>query len=101
MFEEKITPAGIERPTDGELLRAPEWADLVARLAASRELRQAMVARRMEASGNFDSFATHHGGMVKKEEDVVNPDNSIDGKGPRDMVPIAANGAVTCDRETQ
>ena len=98
MFEGKPPrPAEVralaEEPWEGEALRELSWADLVARLAASRGVRGAYGQDDEGGEASFDALsasriAAHHNG-----KHGVNLDNSSNGKGPAGTAARAASGA--------
>jgi hypothetical protein len=96
MFEGKpprvaeANPVG--EPVDSDVLRTLSWNDLVARLAAARELRGAFagVGEGGDASfhpGSAARIAAHHSGKQS-----INLDDSSNGKGARAKAGSAANG---------
>jgi len=71
MFEGKLPRPAEARPLedgpDGEVMRALSWSDLVARLAASRDLRASFAGAEQPADASFDAdsarrIAAHHNG---------------------------------------
>ena len=71
MFEGKLPNSAEAQPLDGgpdgEVLRTLSWHDLVARLAASRDLRASCAAAGEGADASFDAgcarrIAAHHNG---------------------------------------
>lgn len=70
----------------GEELRALEWGDLVARLAAARELRASLVAAGEYGLASFDGdlarkLAADHSENEPDHEHRVNFEDSANGKG--------------------
>ena len=99
MFEGKpprvaeANPVG--EPVDSDVLRTLSWNDLVARLAAARELRGAFagVGEAGDASfhpGSAARIAAHHNGKHS-----INLDDSSNGKGPEGKANSAVNGAAS------
>ena len=86
-------PAGEQ--VDSEVLRTLSWNDLVARLAAARELRGAFagVGEAGDASfhpGSAARIAAHHNGKHS-----INLDDSSNGKGPEGKANSAVHGAAS------
>ena len=99
MFEGKPPRIAEANPVgesvDSEVLRTLSWNDLVARLAAARELRGAFagVGEAGDASfhaGSAARIAAHHNGKHS-----INLDDSSNGKGARGTAGSAANGTPT------
>mgnify|MGYP000471761212 CR=1 FL=1 len=105
MFETTLTPAAIDPAADGDALRFPAWPEIVARLAAARDLRIALGKARNEASGSFARFAQSQAAAGNEEVNdttqSVNPNGLAHGKTVRGMVVSAADDAVDTDRETR
>lgn len=57
MFETNMSSIHPAAAPEGAELRAFDWAELTARLAAARDLRQVVVHRRGHASASFDQWA--------------------------------------------
>ena len=82
-------------PVDSEVLRTLSWNDLVARLAAARELRASYAGAGELSDASFDAgsarrMAAHHNGKHS-----INLDSSSNGKGARGKAGPAANGTPT------
>lgn len=97
MFEGHINRANFGEPRESEVLRQFRWTDLVARLAATRDLREEL---ERQGEGDFHAFATAR----RREEEgkpPVNHDALSDGKAAIVNRDAAATGAVHGDRETK
>lgn len=84
-----------DEPVGGEALRELTWAELVARLSASRAARGAFGQSDDAWAASFDAshapqIAAHHHGEL-----AVNLDDSIHGKDPPGIAPAAMNGIGT------
>jgi len=84
----------IEEAQEGKSLRPLSWADLVARLAAARDLRGAYDGAGEAADASFDAgsarrIAAHHNGKHS-----VNLDDLSNGKGRDGMANAAVHGAA-------
>jgi len=99
MFEGKLPrvdeaqPVG--DPVDSDVLRTLNWNDLVARLAAARELRGPFAGVGEAGDASFDAgsaarIAAHHNGKHS-----INLDSSSNGKAARGKADSAANGTPT------
>lgn len=96
MFEGKPPRPGEARPLadeqwEADALRELRWADLVARLSATRGVRGGEQGEGSEASFDADCahrIAAHHNG-----KQFVNPDDSGNGKGRGATATQALNGA--------
>jgi len=98
MFEGKPPLPGNARPLpqewEGEALRELTWADLVARLSASRGVRGTVEPADEGGEASFDALsarrlAAHHNGKWP-----VNPDDLADGKAPqRTAAQISGDGS--------
>ena len=98
MFEGQIDKSGTTDPREAEVLRQFRWTDLVARLAATRELRQELSRT---AEGGFDSFAALRREVGETGKSAVNHDGLNHGKGSVVKLDVAARGAVQGDRENK
>jgi hypothetical protein len=97
MFEGKLPRPAEARPLgeeqwEGEALHELTWADLVARLSASRGVRGVYSPAEEGSEASFDPFsasriAAHHNG-----KHGVNLDDSSNGKGPAATAMQTANG---------
>jgi hypothetical protein len=100
MYEAKPPRQGDAHPLheeswEGEALRELTWADLVARLSASRCLKGEFAPGDGDGEASFDAscarrIAAHHHG-----ESPVNPDYSSNGKEPRPTAAPAVYGSAT------
>ena len=97
MYEGKLPNSAEARPLeaglDGEVLRELNWHDLVARLAASRDLRASFAGVHQPADASFDAgcarrIAAHHNG-----KHAVNLEDSSYRKGPRGTAEQAVHDA--------
>ena len=99
MFEGKLPrvdeaqPVG--DPVDSDVLRTLSWNDLVARLAAARELRGSFAGVGEAGDASFDAgsaarIAAHHNGKHS-----INLDSSSNGKDAQGKAGFAANGTPT------
>jgi hypothetical protein len=97
MFEGKLPrvaeaePFG--EPVDSDVLRTLSWNDLVARLAAARELRGAFAGAGEAGDASFHAgsaarIAAHHNGKHS-----INLDDSSNGKGAGGKAGSAVHGA--------
>lgn len=57
MYEVPITNSAKNEAPDGTQLRAPDWGDLVTKLAAMRDLRTSLQRQQSQLSGAFSGFA--------------------------------------------
>ena len=97
MFEGHINRAGHPDTRESEVLRQFRWTELVARLAATRDIREEM-GRSGEAA--FHAFATvRRGGETGKP--VVNQSGLSDGKDSMPFRSEPAADAAQGDRETE
>ena len=96
MFEGRIKPADYDKSSDSPVLRRLRWTDLVARLEASRELRQE-AERPCDAS--FASLDPRNGANPKEDKSDVNHDALSHGKTRPVTVGEAAGKAANTDRE--
>jgi hypothetical protein len=99
MFEGKppraVDASPFQDQPDGEVLRALSWSDLVARLAAARDLRASFARAGELSEASFDAgsarrIAAHHNGKHS-----INLDDSSNGKGPRGKAGPAVQGTPT------
>jgi hypothetical protein len=103
MFEGKpprMADSGASEAAPGDdVLRALSWHDLVARLAAARDVRSSSVSSQSHGDGSFDAgsarrIAAHHHGKQS-----VNLEDLSDGKGPAGMPVQAQRGATGVARK--
>ena len=97
MFEGQFNRAKIAETADAADLRRFRWTDLVARLAATRELRDEIA--RIE--GGFGAFADVRREGCEKGEGAVNHDASTHGKQDAVGTGDAADDAAPGERETE
>ena len=88
MFEGKppVAPAADHDALQG--LRPLAWAELRARLTAAHDLRASLARSDDGGEASFDAgsarrLAAHHDEGEGEGEDAVNPEISVNGKGPR------------------
>ena len=100
MFEGPIRAADYAGSEELPILRQLRWTDLVARIAATRDCRDA--AQQENATHNEDSasFASFHTSDQEAQQ-RVNRDALSDGKLPRLSQPNNAISAANGDRETK
>ena len=99
MFEGNVPIPGHDAAVTERELRAVAWPELVARLAAQRDLRRVLLARDDSASASFNPCAA---ALLTRGEDYkqpVNRDVSVDGKRQQAQATDAAFGATEGDRE--
>ena len=98
MFEGKPPKSAEGHAAEGqresETLRRLSWGELVARLAAARDLRASLTGRVSRSDASFDAssarcIAAHHNG-----KHIVNPDVSGSGKGPEGNADPAVHDAA-------
>lgn len=77
MFEGRIKPTGKLTDEEGRILRELRWTDLVAKLEATRELRDTSEQPCEVSSASFSSLRP---GGVSQSERVVNHDALSHGK---------------------
>ena len=95
MFEGHIDRKAFERERESDILQQFRWTELVARLAATRDLQQELA----KDHGGFEAF-----GEVRREgEDEskrpVNQCDLSDGKSEQVTGENAASEAANCDRK--
>lgn len=96
MFEGQINKKTVGKSRESEVLHQFRWTELVAKLSATRELREELSKGE---SGGFEAF-----GEVRREKDgeskrAVNQNGLAHGKSEALGQGRAANGAVQGDRE--
>ena len=102
MFEGSILRDHVAETGDGLALRELAWADLVARLAATRELRGALARAQFPDGGGFDRFAQVRQSAAFEGKRRVNRNALADGKiDPANGEGQAADRAANCDRESE
>lgn len=99
MFEANISSLKPASPGEGAELRAFDWAELTARLAAARDLRGVVVRRRNHESASFDRLAASVIAGSPKGKRGINPNGLGHGKSPRGNKPEVASNAANGDRE--
>ena len=98
MYEGPIQAADFAGSEESPILRQLRWTDLVARIAATRELRP---ANALAIDEQHASFAAFHRATGAEGQHAVNRDALTHGKLSRIMPPdAAANNAGNGDRET-
>ncbi|QKG70956.1 hypothetical protein [Erythrobacter mangrovi] len=97
MFEGQFNRTGVPETRESADLQRFRWTDLVARLAATRDLRDE-IAR---VEGGFGAFAEVRREGGEKGKDAVYHDGSGHGKAGKLGLGTAANDAVQGDRETE
>jgi hypothetical protein len=99
MFEGKppriAESALFDEQSESDVLRTLSWNDLVARLAAARDLRASFAGAGELSDASFDAgsarrIAAHHNGKHS-----INLDDSSNGKGPRGKAGRADQGPPT------
>ncbi len=98
MYEGPIKAIDFAGCEEAPILRQLRWTDLVARIAATREVRPAPDGGASERPASFASFHLDSG---HDGQQSVNPDALMHGKSNRLSKPDAANTAGDGDRETQ
>lgn len=98
MYEGSIRAAEHAGGEESPILRQLRWTDLVARLAATREVRPLSVDPGAEPHASFAAF--QRDGLIDGQE-RVNRDALTHGKLSRVITPDAADDAGNGDRETQ
>ena len=94
MFEGQIKPVHLDEATESSVLRHLRWTDLVARLAATRDLRAELDRKGDSDFSAFTTGAPESESTDSKHERAVNHDASDDGKTGGHTQPQAANGAA-------
>lgn len=108
MFEGKPPVAPVAKGQEsgdsaGEGLCAISWTDLVAKLAAARDLRAELSDCAEIGVASFDALsaqhlALHHDKHPPEGKDSVNPDDLANGKGPECMTGLRADRINTGNR---
>ena len=97
MIEGQFQRADLADKREAADLRRFRWTDLVARLAATRELREEIA----QIEGGFGAFADVRREGSEKNEDAVNHDVSTDGKTDPLGLGDTAGDETHGDRETE
>lgn len=95
MYEGPIQAADFAGSDEMPILRQLRWTDLVARIAATRDMRPGAVQPE-EPQASFTAF---HSESLREGQQRVNRDALSHGKLNRIITPDAANGAGDDDRE--
>ena len=98
MYEGPIRAADFAGSEETPILRQLRWTDLVARIAATRDLRLGVTETAEDAQASFASF---HLDSEREGQRRVNRDALSDGKFTRVITHDAAKNAGNGDRETQ
>lgn len=101
MFEANLSSTALEEPADGDALRIPGWEEIVAQLAAARDLRIALRHPGMSGRGSFSQLSAMGVAGVNGETCSVNPTGLARGKTQQAKNVDAANHATVADREIQ
>lgn len=103
MYEANLSSITAAQADDSGAMRAFEWDELVAKLAAARDLRGLFAAARGDSPGSFAAGAAHAFAIAEKtsspNKGSVNPDALGAGKRPGARTVAAAVEAGDCDRE--
>lgn len=83
-----------ERP-EGESLRPLSWGDLVARLAAARDLRASYDGRAAGSDASFDAGSARCVAALHNGKHAVNLEDSSYGKGLEGIADQAVQGAAS------
>ena len=97
MFEGQINKPDVKEPLESTVLRQFRWTDLVAKLAATRELRDELA----KVDGGFNAFREARRETEEESKPAVNHDALSDGKRQGLSLGKAASDAVQGDREKQ
>lgn len=97
MFEGHIKKAPSREAQESSVLRQFRWSDLVAKLAATRELRDELA----KVDGGFNAFREARRETEEESKPAVNHDALSDGKRQGLSLGKAAKDAVQGDREKQ
>ena len=99
MYENRLEmPGRADALADGEL-RAIAWPELVARLAAQRDLREVLLSRDNDGRASFNPAAAAMLAGRDGGKPPVNRDALSHGKYPWATKPDTATGAAEGDRE--
>ena len=97
MFEGRIKDKSCEDPRESSVLHRMRWTDLVARLAATRDLRDELGT----VDAGFNAFGEVRRESHEEGKSAVNHDILSDGKAVGLGLGNAANDAVQGDRERE
>lgn len=97
MFEGHIKKAGLQEPGESTVLRQFRWTDLVAKLAATRDLRDELA----KGEAGFDAFGSVRRETGDESKLVVNRDALNDGKPTGLSLGEVASDAAQGDREKE
>lgn len=97
MYEGHFKGIEPQKPREGAELRQFRWTDLVAKLAATRDLRDEFD----KVEGGFTAFREVRRENAQESESPVNHDALSDGKSGRLSLGGAANDAAQGDREKE
>lgn len=97
MYEGPIRAADFAGSEESPILRQLRWTDLVARIAATRDLRRGAQPGCEERPASFTAF---HRASEPESQQGINRDALTHGKLSRIISPHAANNAGNGDRET-
>jgi hypothetical protein len=99
MFEGNLSSVVAGQAEDAGALRAVAWSELVAKLAAARDLRAVFAVSRRGSLASFAPQAARALALRDAGEQSINPDALEHGKGPRAISIAAAVAAGDRDRE--
>lgn len=97
MYEAGTISTPIGDGTNEAALRIPAWEELVARLAAARDLRATLAVANRARGGSF----AHLADPVNAGKEAINQPGLADGKAGAAMVRTATYEAADYDRGTQ
>ncbi|MBX7482308.1 hypothetical protein [Qipengyuania qiaonensis] len=97
MFEGHINRADFPEPRESTVLRQFRWTDLVAKLAATRELRDELA----KVDGGFNAFGEARREGVDDSKPSLNHDDLSHGKTSGLSLGEAASDAAQGDRENK
>ena len=99
MFEGKPpSPAAAHpfgEPQDGDILRPLVWSELVARLAAARDMCGSPEGRSAAADGSFDADSARHVAALHNGKHSVNLDDLVNGKSHVGIAGPAVHGEAS------
>ncbi|TMM48146.1 hypothetical protein [Qipengyuania marisflavi] len=98
MYEGQFNAEHIGEPRESDVLRRFRWTDLVAKLAATRDLRDELTRT---GEGDFSAFADARRESSDESKRPINHDALSAGKPDAVILGEAANCAVQGDRETE